>query len=285
MPTLQDLQTPITPNWCPGCGDFGIWAAFKNAVVQESWDDTNSAIVAGIGCHGHIINFVNMTAFEGLHGRAIPVATGIKLANHKLNVFVFTGDGDMLAEGGNHFTHACRRNHDLTIILHDNAIYGLTTGQTSPRSAKGYVSKSTPEGNLDEPLNPMALALVAGATFVARGYSGDIPKLTELMIKAQQHKGLAFVDVLQPCVTFHKEYTHMFYQQNTYWLDEKHDRTDKVGSISKAMEWGEKKIALGVFYEEERPSYEDQVKALAAGPLAEREVVKRDLGKLYKKYM
>jgi 2-oxoglutarate ferredoxin oxidoreductase subunit beta len=284
MTTLKDLQTPITPNWCPGCGDFGIWAAFKNAMVAKGWDDTNAAIVAGIGCHGHIINFVNITAFEGLHGRPLPVATGLKLANNKLNVFVFTGDGDMLAEGGNHFMHTCRRNHDLTIILHDNAIYGLTTGQTSPRSPKGYKSKSTPGGNLDEPLNPVTMAIAAGASFVARAYSGDIPKLTDLIIKAQEHKGLAIVDVLQPCVTFNKDYTHLYYQQNTYWLKD-HDPKDKVAAFAKSLEWGPKQIPLGVFYEDDKPSYEDQIEFIADNPVATRPVVKRDLGKLYKKYM
>ncbi len=181
--------------------------------------------------------------------------------------------------------HACRRNHDLTIILHDNAIYGLTTGQTSPRTAKGYKSKSTPEGNMDEPLNPLALAICSGATFVARGYSGDIPKLMELMIQAQQHKGLAIVDVLQPCVTFHKEYTHLFYQQNTYWLGADHDSKNKMAALGKAMEWGPKQIALGVFYQEEKPAYEELAPVLKQGPIATRPVVKRDVGKLFEKYM
>jgi 2-oxoglutarate ferredoxin oxidoreductase subunit beta len=143
-------RTNNTPTWCPGCGDFGIWTAFQNAASMANWNNTNTVLVAGIGCHGHIVNFMDITSFEGLHGRAIPVASGIKMANHNLNVFVFTGDGDSLSEGGNHFSHAARRNQNLTVIIHDNAIYGLTTGQTSPRSPIGFQSKSTPNGNINE---------------------------------------------------------------------------------------------------------------------------------------
>ena len=156
MPTPL-LHSPNTLTWCSGCGDFGIWSAFMAAAAQAKWNNTNTALVAGIGCHGHIVNFLELTSFEGLHGRAIPVAAGIKLVNHKLNVFVFTGDGDALAEGGNHLIHAARRNQDLTVIIHDNAIYGLTTGQTSPRSPLGFKSKSTPFGNIEEPLQPLRL--------------------------------------------------------------------------------------------------------------------------------
>ncbi len=144
MITLQDLTTPCQQSWCPGCGDIAIWAAFKNAAVKEDWNNSNTALVAGIGCHGHLTNFTKLTSFEGLHGRALPVAEGIKMANNKLHVFVFTGDGDSLSEGGNHFLHAARRNVNITVFIHDNSIYGLTTGQTSPTSPMEYKSKSTP---------------------------------------------------------------------------------------------------------------------------------------------
>ncbi|MFA5932802.1 MAG: thiamine pyrophosphate-dependent enzyme [Microgenomates group bacterium] len=283
MTNLNDLITPCQPNWCPGCGDFAIWGAFKNAAVKEGWDNTNSVMVAGIGCHGHICNFTKITAVEGLHGRPLPVATGIKSANHKLNVFVFTGDGDSMAEGGNHFVHSCRRNHNLTIILHDNGIYGLTVGQTSPTSPHGFVTKSTPDGNPDYPISPMTLAIASGATFVARGYAGDIPGLTELIIKANNHDGLSLVDILQPCVTFNKEYTHQFYQANTYKLDESHDVTNKAEAINKSLEWGPKKIALGILYEEKKPSYESQIPQIKDKPLIEQSAV-RDLSDLFKKY-
>jgi 2-oxoglutarate ferredoxin oxidoreductase subunit beta len=285
MTKLTDLTTTCSPNWCPGCGNLAIWGAFKNAAVQQGWDNYNTALVAGIGCHGHIINFIRLTSFEGLHGRAIPVASGIKLANHKLNVFVFTGDGDCLAEGGNHFMHACRRNINLTVFLHDNAIYGLTTGQTSPTSPHGYKSKSTPEGNIDYPINPLTLAISAGATFVARGYAGDIPALTDLMIKANQHQGFAVLDILQPCVTFNKEYTHTFYRDNVYQLDAGHDSKNKEAAFAKALEWGVKKIPLGIFYQVEQPTYESQIPQIADKPLIDNSAERKDLKELFEKFV
>ncbi len=262
MTKIADLQTKCDPTWCPGCGNFGIWGAFRNAAVLNGWDNTNTVLTAGIGCHSHILNFVKLTSFEGLHGRAIPVATGIKIARPNLNVFVFTGDGDCLGEGGNHFLHACRRNHNLTVILHDNAIYGLTTGQTSPTSPLDFKSKSTPFGNLDQPISPVTLAIAAGATFVARGYAPDIPKLTELITLANNHKGLAVIDVLQPCVTFNHRYTHQYYQANTYYLGKDHDIKNKEAAFKKSLEWGEKQIPLGIFYQVEKPSYEEQLPKL-----------------------
>ncbi|NMC36011.1 2-oxoacid ferredoxin oxidoreductase [Candidatus Beckwithbacteria bacterium] len=281
-----DLNTPIQPNFCPGCGNFGIMAAFKAAAAKEGWDSSNTALTAGIGCHGHILNFTHITGFEGLHGRSVPLATGIKLANKDLNVFAFCGDGDCLGEGGDHYIHVCRRNHDITIILHDNAIYGLTTGQTSPASPHGFVSKSTPDGNLDWPFNPLILAIGAGATFVARGFSNDLQQLTELIIKANNHRGIAIVDILQPCITFNsKAFPLNFYQENTYYLPESYDSTDKEAAFAKAQEWGEKKIGLGVFYEEtKQPSYEAQIPQIAEQPLVSSEPEKRDISAEFIKY-
>lgn len=277
MTTLEDLTTPCPPNWCPGCGNFGTWGAFKNAAVKQGWNNTNTTLVAGIGCHSHILNFTKITSFEGLHGRAIPVATGIKLANNKLNVFVFTGDGDCLSEGGNHFIHVCRRNNDLTVVIHDNALFALTTGQTSPTTPFGYKSKSTPFGNHDNPLNPLALAISSGATFVARALSSDLPRLTELMVKANQHKGIAVIDVLQPCPTLNKEYTYQFFQQNCYHLNQNHDVTSKEAAFKKALEWGEKQIPMGIFYQMEKPSNEQTLPQI-------KENASRNLEELFKKY-
>lgn len=285
MTQLADLATPYFPTWCPGCGNFTIWAAFKNACVQKGWDSTNSVLVAGIGCHGHLVNYTKLTAFEGLHGRALPVATGIKLANHRLNVFVFTGDGDSLAEGGNHFMHACRRNHDIKIILHDNAIYGLTTGQASPRTPHGFKTKSTPDGNPDDPVSPLTIALAAGATFVARGFSGDIPQLTELFIKASEHRGIALLDILQPCVTFNKDYSHAFYRENAYYLGQDYDATNKGEALKRSLEWGPKQIALGVLYQVNQPSYESQIPQIAQKPLIKNSPVHNNLEDLFKKYI
>lgn len=284
MPTLADLQTPYFPTWCPGCGNFTIWAAFKNAAVKQGWDNTNSVLVAGIGCHGHLVNYTKLTAFEGLHGRALPVATGIKIANNRLNVFVFSGDGDSLAEGGNHFVHAARRNHDIKVILHDNAIYGLTTGQTSPMTPLGFKSKSTPDGNIDDPIAPITLAIAAGAGFVARGFAGDIPQLTDLFIQASKHPGYALVDVLQPCVTFNKNYSHAFYRENTYYLGADHDVTNREQAFARSLEWGPKKIALGVMYKSDRPSYESQIEQLTNKPLIENLPNSKNLTDLFKKY-
>lgn len=285
MTELNDLQTPCAPNFCPGCGDFGIWSAFKQAAVRSDWNNSNTALCTGVGCHAHILNFIKITGFGSLHGRSLPNAEGIKLANPDLNVFTFVGDGDCLAEGGNHFIHACRRNHDITIIIHDNAIYGLTTGQTSPRSPHGFVSKSTPEGNIDEPVNPLALAIAMGATFVARAYAGDIPQLADLIVQANNHRGIAIVDALQPCVTFNKQITHEFYQQNVYKLGDDYDPTDKVAAFEKAHEWGEKKIPVGVFYQEKRLTYDEQIPVYKNKVKKNvcREVEQRDVSELFEK--
>jgi 2-oxoglutarate/2-oxoacid ferredoxin oxidoreductase subunit beta len=282
----DDYNTKIKPNFCPGCGDFGIWNSFKNAAASQGWDSSNAALVAGIGCHGHILNFTKINSIEGLHGRPIPVATGIKLANNNLNVFVFTGDGDCWGEGGNHFIHACRRNHDITIFIHDNAIYGLTTGQTSPRTEHGAKTKSTPLGNKDIPLNPIATAIAAGATFVARAFSMQGEKLTELMIEANKHKGVAIIDILQTCITFNKEYTMDFYRDNVYELPESYDPTDKQAAFAKSLEWGEKKIPLGVIYKNEKqPSYEAQIGWIQGKPVTSIEPSVKDVSAMFEHHM
>lgn len=280
---MEDLTTICKSTWCPGCGNFGLWGAFKNAAVKMSWDNTNSVLVAGIGCHGHILNFTKITSVEGLHGRAIPVGTGIKLANHKLNVFIFTGDGDCFGEGGNHFIHACRRNHNLTIIIHDNALYSLTTGQACPTTPHGEKTKSTPSGNLDNPINPVALAIASGATYVARAFSSDLPRLQELIIKANQHQGISIIDVFQPCPTLNKDYTNQFYLANCYQLGDDYNKNDKGEAFKKSLEWGEKKIPLGILYEEQKPSYESQIIQIKEKPLIENST-ERNLEELFKKY-
>ncbi|OGH09724.1 MAG: hypothetical protein A2152_03885 [Candidatus Levybacteria bacterium RBG_16_35_6] len=278
----EDLITKCNPTWCPGCGNFGIWGAFKNAAIEKDWNNKNSVLVAGIGCHGNFINFIKLTSFEGLHGRAIPVATGIKLANHRLNVFIFTGDGDCLGEGGNHLIHACRRNHDLTVIVHNNDFYSLTTGQISPTAPHGLKSKSTPFGNPDFPISPVTLALSAGATFVARGYSADIPKLKDLIIKANEHKGFSVIDVIQPCVTFNKEYDFKFFQENTYELKD-HDVKNKEEAFKKSLENAQ--IPLGIFYQEERSSYEDSISQIKEKPLIEISNIRKNLDDLFRKFV
>lgn len=283
MTKSEDFNTPILPTWCPGCGNFGLWGAFKNAAASEGWDNTNTALVAGIGCHGHILSYTKISSMGGLHGRGVPVATGIKLANRSLNVFVFTGDGDCMGEGGNHFIHACRRNHNINIIIHNNQIYGLTTGQTSPLTPYGTKTKSTPLGNPDHPINPLALAIASGATFVARGFAGDIPKLTELFIKANAHQGISIVEVLQPCITFNKECSFPYYRENCYYL-KNHDAKNKEAAFAKSLEWGPKKIPLGIFYQNDEPSYESEIPQIKDKPLVSIPPSKKDLTELYKKY-
>jgi 2-oxoglutarate ferredoxin oxidoreductase subunit beta len=285
MTKMADLATPNMPNWCPGCGNLSLWLSFKNAAIKEGWDNTNTALVAGIGCHGHLVNFTKLTSLEGLHGRALPVASGVKMANSRLNVFVFTGDGDCFGEGGNHFIHACRRNHNITVILHDNGLYALTTGQTSPVTAKGAKTKSTPLGNPDNPLNPVAMAIASGATFVARGYASDVSQLTDLIIQANNHQGFALVDVLQPCETFNKVLTHTFYQENTYYLDKKYDPAKKASAFEKAQEFGIKQIPLGVIYKEDKPSYESQFDYLNNQPLIDVPVKRTDMSALFNKFV
>jgi 2-oxoglutarate ferredoxin oxidoreductase subunit beta len=283
MITSAELTTPNFPNWCPGCGNFGIWAAFKNAAIAKGWDNTNTVFVAGIGCHGHMVNFVKLTSFEGLHGRAIPVASGIKLANHNLNVFVFTGDGDCLGEGGNHFIHAARRNHNITVLLHNNNIYGLTTGQTSPTSKKGQKTKSTPDGNPDDPFKVLHLGLAAGATFVARVYANDIAGLSEMMIKANEHQGFAIIEMLQPCITFNKECPPVFFTDNTYYLPDTYDSGNLISALEKTLEWGEKQIPVGLFYKIEKPTAESQFPQISGKSLVSTPPQKKDIKDLFKK--
>ena len=263
---LKDWQTDYPPNWCPGCGNFGLWQAFKQALVELDKDPGGTVLVAGIGCHGHINNFTRISSFEGLHGRPIPVAVGIKLANHKLDVIVSTGDGDCLGEGGNHFLHVCRRNHDLTVMIHNNASYSLTTGQTSPASPQGYISKSTPEGKLEPALNPLAVALGAGATFVARGFTGNIPQLTEILKASISHQGVAIVDILQPCAVFNKEFTLDYFKSRVKSTEVAKTRTE---AFEKVSVWGNE-IFTGIFYQEAGAAYENQVPGLKNGPLVSR---------------
>ncbi len=284
MTQMADLATTYKIDWCPGCGNFPLWMSFKQAAIKQDWNNTNSVLIAGIGCHGHLVNFTKMTSFEGLHGRPLPIAAGVKMANPKLNVFVFTGDGDCLGEGGNHFLHACRRNHDLTVILHDNGLYALTTGQTSPLTPHDAKTKSTPLGNPDYQVNPLGLAISAGATFVARGYASDIPQLTDMMIKAQAHKGFAIIDVLQPCVTFNHTFTHQFYQENCYYLPADYDPKNKIKAWEKVQEFGLKQIPLGIFYQEDKPSYESQLDYVDGKALYETVADKRDMNNLFNQY-
>jgi 2-oxoglutarate ferredoxin oxidoreductase subunit beta len=265
MVELSDYDTNIRPTWCRGCGNYAVWTGLKNSLKEEGIEPWQMVLVAGIGCHGHIINFTEVNCFEGLHGRPLPVARGVKLANPALTVIVSTGDGDCLGEGGNHFIHTARGNHDLAVIIHDNQVYGLTTGQASPTSERGVFSKSTPAGVIESPVNPIALAIISGATYVARGFSGDIDILTQLVKGAILHKGFAVVDVLQPCVAFNKLNTYKYFYDRVYKLEEDgHDPTDKFAALKRSLEWGQPRsrggsgIPTGLFYRETKAVYHEQ---------------------------
>ncbi len=238
--------------------------------------------VYGIGCSGNGTNFLKTYAFHALHGRALPVATGAKLANHKLNVIAMAGDGDGVGIGGNHFIHTCRRNINLTYIMHDNQVYGLTTGQAAPTSDKGFQTKSTPGGTLEAPVNPVALALASGATFVARGFSGDVKHLSGLFIEAIRHRGFSFVDVLQPCVTFNKKNTYNWFRERIYNLQQEEDftNTDLIEALKRAKEHKEDRIPIGIFYQEQKPLYEDSLKQIERKPLIDHVINDIDINKI-----
>jgi 2-oxoglutarate ferredoxin oxidoreductase subunit beta len=249
------FETNVKPTWCPGCGNYGIWMALKSALVKLESMNHNTVIVYGVGCHGNMRDWMHVYGVEGLHGRALPIAQGIKLANSGLKVIAVVGDGDCIGEGGNHFIHAAKRNPNITVIIHDNEVYGLTTGQASPTAQVGMETKSTPLGVMEPPMNPVSLALISGATFVSRGFSGAIPQLTELFMKAIEHNGFSVVDVLQPCVTFDKIHTYDWLRKRVYTLENTPETfTD---GIMKSFEWGEN-IPLGIFQEIQKETVEDR---------------------------
>ena len=277
MVTLTDLNTPIKINWCPGCGNFGILSAFKNALIELGLERENTVAVTGIGCHGKIVDYLNVNGFHGIHGRVLPLATGIKLANPDLKIVGFSGDGDCYDEGWDHFCHAIRRNIELTLIVHNNMTLGLTTGQTTATSQIGFKSKSTPFGSVATPLNPIAHALVSNGTFVARGFAGDPKHLTQLFIKALNHKGFSYIDVFQPCVTFNYLNTYDWFRQRVYKLeDEEHDFKDKEKALKKSLEWGDR-IPIGLFYKEERPTYSENLTHLKELSLAKMPIENVDI--------
>jgi len=251
--------------WCPGCGNFNILEALKNALEILGKKPHEVLIVGGIGQAAKTPQYINTNGFCGLHGRALPAAVGAKMVNKDLTVIVHTGDGDSYGEGGNHFIHNIRRNVDITHFVHDNQIYGLTKGQASPTTDLGHVTEVQIAGNINPPLNPVLLAIALGAGFVARAFSGDKEHLTSIMVEAIKHKGYSLVDILQPCVSFNKVNTFQWYSKRVYKLDESYDPTDKLKAMEKAMEWGDR-IPIGIIYREEKPTYCDKIEFLKEGP-------------------
>lgn len=256
-------------SWCPGCGNHMILKAMKQALVSLELEPYQVLFVSGIGQAAKAPHYLNANVFNGLHGRSLPVATGAKLCNPELKVIVESGDGCNYGEGGNHFLAIIRRNIDITLIVHDNQVYGLTKGQASPTSETGFVTKNQPDGVFSQPFNPLEVAVAMNASFVARGFSGKIDHLSGLIQAAIEHKGFSLVDVLQPCVSFNKVNTFGWYNQRCYILPDDYDATNRESALKKAAEWGER-IPVGIIYQNQRPVYEDHYPFIMKGPAAKR---------------
>ena len=266
---MADLKGKVDPDWCPGCGDFGVLSALQKALVELQIPNHDVVIISGIGCSSNLPGFINTYGMHTLHGRALAVATGVKLANHGLTVLVTGGDGDGFGIGGNHFVHSMRRNVDLLYIVMDNQIYGLTTGQTSPTSRIGMKTKSMPFGNVEAPVNPISLALAAGATFIARGFSGEQKHLTELIKHGIEHKGFSFLDVFSPCVTYNLDNTYQWFRPRIKKLEDDvaYDPTDWMAAMEKSLLWGDE-IPIGRFFERtDVPTLHAAEPVLNGGPL------------------
>ena len=266
--TADEYKSEVKVTWCPGCGDFGVLNATYKALAEQGYDTKDVVVVSGIGCSSRFPFFVSTYGFHGVHGRAMPIATGIKLARPELEVIVFGGDGDAFAIGAGHFVHACRRNVDMCYVIMDNAVYGLTKGQYAPTAHVGYVSKTTPEGSVEQSINPLTLAIASGATYVARGFSSKPKDLTKLIVDGINHKGFAVIDVYSPCPTFNKINTFNFWKEETAPLPGGHDRHDLHAAITMAL--NEEPLYLGVFYQKETgESFGDKVRARATGDARE----------------
>jgi 2-oxoglutarate ferredoxin oxidoreductase subunit beta len=260
--TVKELGTYADNTWCPGCGNFSILTSIKKVLAglkDGGFDLSRVAMVSGIGCHAKIVDYIDVNSFYSIHGRVPPAMTGIKLANPDLVVIGHSGDGDAYGEGVEHLIFSAKRNINMTYFIHNNRVYGLTTGQFTPTSPPGFKGRSTPLGSPEAPMNPIELMLSAGATFVARGFSGKIKHLQDVMLAAINHKGFAFVDVLQPCFTFFNTYD--FYKDRVYELEgEGHVTSDRTAAFEKAGEWtyGEgDRIPVGIFYQVEKPTYDE----------------------------
>jgi 2-oxoglutarate ferredoxin oxidoreductase subunit beta len=264
--TPQTYKTDEHPIWCPGCGDFGVLAALYNALVALKVDPSTLVVVSGIGCSGRTPGFVKSYGFHSVHGRVLPVALGVKIANPALTVIGVGGDGDGFAIGGGHIPHAARRNAKILYLIMDNSTYGLTKGQYSPTSPVGFQAGSTPYGNIEQPINPISLLIAYGATFVGQGYSGKPKELADLIGKALEHPGFAFLNVISPCITFYNTYKVL--PARLAEVPKDHDVADRAKAFALALETDH--VLLGTFYQVKRPTFEEGVadimrKAQAAG--------------------
>lgn len=270
MLTSEDFRGEV-PAWCPGCGNFPILKAFKDAMAELGMEPHEYMLVSGIGQAAKFPHYTKGNVFNGLHGRALPVATGVRLANHTMPVLVTTGDGDCYGEGGNHLLAAMRRNVNIKLFVHNNQIYGLTKGQPSPTTGEGMVTKNTPFGVISGQFNPLAVAVAMDCSFAARAFAGDPGHLKDLVKAAVGHRGFALVDILQPCVSFNKVNTFDWYRQRVYKLGPDHDPSDRGKAFLKALEWGDR-IPLGILYRHERETFEERLPVLADGPLVRQDL-------------
>jgi 2-oxoglutarate/2-oxoacid ferredoxin oxidoreductase subunit beta len=271
MSELKDFNHKTLPDWCPGCGDFGLLAGIKKALPGISLEPHQVMMVSGIGCSSNLPGFINTYGMHTLHGRSLPIAQGFKLGNHSMTVIAVGGDGDGYGIGVGHLVHAMRRNIDMTYIVMNNAIYGLTTGQTSPTSGLRMKTKSTPFGNPELPLNPLTLALGSGCSFVARAYTGHVTQLIDIVQKAVKHQGFSLVDTFSPCVTFNKENTHQYYKQNVKDINKLgHNASDMAAAFKEAAR--EDYITTGIFYQSERSCYEATEEETLKTPLMDHEL-------------
>jgi 2-oxoglutarate/2-oxoacid ferredoxin oxidoreductase subunit beta len=287
--TAKDYTSDTFPTWCPGCGDFGVLRGVQLALTAKQIPIHDLAMVSGIGCSSNFPHFTSPYGIHTLHGRLLPVAMGVKLANPELTVIGTGGDGDGYGIGSGHFTHACRRNLDMTYIVMNNQIYGLTTGQTSPTSQVGHETKSTPEGNIEPPYNPIGVALAEGATYVARGFSGDAKNLGELIKGGIEHKGFAVIDVFSPCITFNKVNTNKWFKERLWNINDPpkdmgidaHDTSDRGAAFNLSLPRDDEKIAYGLFYQDKaQKSYDELDPTLSRGHHPVRAVKPRDVAPL-----
>jgi 2-oxoglutarate ferredoxin oxidoreductase subunit beta len=265
--TVDDYKSNEKPTWCPGCGDFGVLNSLYQAMREKNYDPKEVVLVSGIGCSSRLPFFVSTYGFHGVHGRAMPIATGVKVARPELNVLVMGGDGDAFAIGGGHFMHAARRNPNLTYVIMDNQTYGLTKGQASPTAATGYVTKASPKGTIEAPVNPLLLALSCGARFVARGFSSQPKDLAQLILAGIEHRGLAIIDVYSPCPTFNKVNTFKWYREEVAPLPADHDPTDFQAALRIAAV--DEPRYLGVIYRREGASYDEALQERKTGTEAD----------------
>jgi 2-oxoglutarate ferredoxin oxidoreductase subunit beta len=282
MVTLKDYGDYET-TWCPGCGNFSILQAVKEALVACRLRPRDVAFVSGIGQAAKAPHYLNVNLFDGLHGRSLPVATGLKLANPKMTVLVESGDGCNYGEGGNHFLAALRRNLDVTLLVHDNQVYGLTKGQASPTSETGFVTKAQPGGVASSPFNPVAVAVAMRAGFVARAFSGMVDHLAVIIQEAIAHRGFSLVDILQPCVSFNKVNTFSWYKSRCRELPPDYDPANWEAAMKTAEEWGDA-IPVGILYRNVRPTFESHFPALKEGPLVGKGVDRGLLAKILESY-